>query len=275
MEDLEKNQLAGCCAIDAVVGVGEPSYFYHIAKLKCISHQLNHQHTLKILELNNDFDGASELCSLFLLPEYRQRDYGKLLSLSRLMYIANFPERFSSILFAEIRGHIESDGTAPFWEHINSKFFPLDFATADKLTGLNQKQFIAELMPRFPLYMDLLPEAARKAIGRPHTASMAAMQMLLDEGFYYRDYIDIFDGGPIVETFANTVRTVRESRLVTIKKISNVVHADDYLLSNTQSHFRVALAKAKMLDDDHIEIHQDTAKALRVNVGDKIRCKKF
>ncbi len=41
----------------------------------------------------------------------------------------------------------------------------------DYLSGIGQKVFIAELMPRFPVYVDLLPKDAQEVIGKmhPHT----------------------------------------------------------------------------------------------------------
>jgi arginine N-succinyltransferase len=68
---------------------------------------------------------------------------------------------FSPHLFAELRGAamsraIRRSGT------LGHHFFDIPFADADRLTGTGMKTFIAELMPAYPIYMSLLPEAARR-----------------------------------------------------------------------------------------------------------------
>ncbi|MGU0172536.1 arginine N-succinyltransferase [Escherichia coli] len=40
--------------------------------------------------------------------------------------------------------------------------------------------------------------------------------MLEKEGFRYRNYIDIFDGGPTLECDIDRVRAIRKSRLVEV-----------------------------------------------------------
>src|SRR3546814_8828873 len=68
----------------------------------------------------------------------------------------------------------------------------MDFDEADRFGGRYGNQFIAELGPHFPLYADLLPPAARAALGRPHAQSRPAYDMLLAEGFRDEGYIDVF-----------------------------------------------------------------------------------
>ena len=64
----------------------------------------------------------------------------------------------------------------------------MEFSTADYLTGLGEKSFIAELMPRHPLYMNLLPEEARAAIGEVHADTAPARRLLEQEGFRYEGW---------------------------------------------------------------------------------------
>src|SRR3546814_4864872 len=75
-----------------------------------------------------------------------------------------FPDR----VMAELRGHQSADGTSPVWEALGRPFYRMDFDEADRFGGRYGNQFIAELGPHFPLYADLLPPAARAALGRPH-----------------------------------------------------------------------------------------------------------
>jgi arginine N-succinyltransferase len=62
---------------------------------------------------------------------------------------------------------------------------------------------VAELMPRHPVYVNLLPER-RAAIGEVHDDTQPARVLLEQEGFRYEGYVDIFDAGPTLECFATT-----------------------------------------------------------------------
>ena len=48
--------------------------------------------------------GTAELCSLFLHPDWRRDGNGSLLSKSRFLFLAEFPEYFSPRVIAEMRG---------------------------------------------------------------------------------------------------------------------------------------------------------------------------
>ena len=92
--------------------------------------------------------------------------------------MSDFPERFSSIVFAEIRGWLDESEKSPFWEHLGRKFFNLPFARADFISAVNGSQFISDLMPRFPVYLELLPEQAVSVLGKPHDEAAPAKRLL-------------------------------------------------------------------------------------------------
>ncbi|MDQ7049279.1 MAG: arginine N-succinyltransferase [Enterobacterales bacterium] len=50
-----------------------------------------------------------------------------------------------------------------FWAWLEENFFSIDFPTADYLTGTGNKVFIAELMPKHPIYVSLLSNEAQKS----------------------------------------------------------------------------------------------------------------
>lgn len=53
-------------------------------------------------------------------------------------------------------------------------------------------------------------------IGEVHPQTAPARAVLEKEGFRYRNYVDIFDGGPTLECDIDRVRAIRKSRLVTV-----------------------------------------------------------
>lgn len=216
MEDVATGRLAGVSAIKSAVGLDEPFYNYRIGTLVHSSEELGVYSQMDTLYLSNDLTGNSELCSLFLHPDYRSGNNGKLLSKCRLLFIAQFPHVFPQKLIAEMRGWQREDGSSPFWESLGRHFFKMDFSRADDLSTLGRKSFIAELMPRYPLYVALLPEEARQVIGRVHNDTVPARRMLEQEGMYYEGYVDIFDAGPVLQSRVTELRALRDSALVAV-----------------------------------------------------------
>jgi arginine N-succinyltransferase len=213
MEDTAKGKVVGVCAIKSAVGLDEPFYNYRIGTLVHSSKELKVFSRMDTLYLSNDLTGCAELCSLFLHPDYRSGTNGKLLSKSRFMFIAQFPHLFPEKLIAEMRGFQCADGRSPFWDSLGRHFFRMDFSRADDLSSLGKKSFIAELMPRHPLYVAYLPQEAQEVIGRVHVDTAPARRLLEQEGMHYEGYVDIFDGGPVLQARVSELCALRESEL--------------------------------------------------------------
>ena len=208
--------VVGISAIEAAVGLSEPWYNYHVGTQVHASRELDVYTRAPTLFLSNDHTGNSELCSLFLDARYRRGGNGALLAKARLLFIAEFADRFAPKIIAEMRGRLDAGGRSPFWEGLGRHFFAIEFSRADYLTGIGQKAFIAELMPRHPVYTTLLPTDARAAIGEVHADTQPARAMLESEGFRYEGYVDIFDAGPTLECFRDNIHAVRASRLLPV-----------------------------------------------------------
>ena len=212
LEDTQEQRVVGVSAIEVAVGLTEPFYNFHVGKQVHASQALNVYKALDTLFLSNDLTGCSELCTLFLDPDYRKDQNGKLLSKIRFLFIAAFQQAFQNTLIAEMRGYSDEMGRSPFWDALGNHFFNMDFSTADYLSGIGQKVFIAELMPRFPVYTDLLPLAAQQVIAQLHPHTVPAARVLESEGLRYQGYVDIFDAGPTLEAEVKNLRAVKDSR---------------------------------------------------------------
>lgn len=226
LEDDVNGELAGCCAIEAQVGREVPFYNYRLGTLAHSSVQLDLHRTIDTLFLSSDHTGDAEVCSLYLRPEYRRDRNGALLSKARWLFIAEFRDRFPDKVLAEMRGRFDENGTSAFWECLGSHFFPMNFNEADRLTGLGQKSFIGELMPKFPIYTPFLSEEARACIGAVHEHTRPALEMLKKEGLRWEGYIDIFDGGPTVEAYIDDVRAVRDSASYPVEIVDEASSVD-------------------------------------------------
>lgn len=216
MEDVESGEIAGVCGLEAAVGLEQPFYTYRKDTIVHASRELNVWSRMLTLSLSNDLTGYSELCSLLLDPAWRGHGNGALLSKARFLFMAQFPERFGSQVCAELRGHFDDDGQSPFWRSLGQRFFKIDFDQADYLTSIGKKSFVAELMPKYPIYVDFLSPQAQAAIGVTHRDTLPARRLLEQEGMRSGAHVDIFDSGPVLEARVADLRAARDSRYLSV-----------------------------------------------------------
>ena len=277
LADSTNGRVVGISAIEAAVGLKEPWYNYRVGTLVHASRALGVYTAAPTLFLANDHTGHSELCSLFLDQRYRIGKNGPLLAKSRLMFMAEFAQLFAPKVIAELRGRLEPDGTSPFWEGLGRHFFAMEYSTADYLTGLGQKAFIAELMPRHPVYVNLLPPSARDAIGAVHADTAPARAMLEQEGFRYEGYVDIFDAGPTVECARENIDLVRRSAVMTCTLGEEDPVPDSltddilWLVCNRRFDAFRALVTAAPARVDRFPLLPYAAEALGVTEGESVR----
>ncbi|ELW9530943.1 arginine N-succinyltransferase [Burkholderia cenocepacia] len=273
MEESKTGDIAGVCGIETQVGLEQPFYNYRVSTVVHASQELGVWTRMSALNISHDLTGYAEVCSLFLSPRYRTGGVGGLLSRSRFMFIAQFRDRFPERICAELRGHFDEDGTSPFWRAVGSHFYQIDFNAADYLSSHGRKSFLAELMPRYPVYVDLLPQDAQDAVGLTHRDTLPARKMLEAEGLRYQNHVDIFDAGPVLECHVTDLRTVRESVVVPVA-IGVPDARDDApksLVSNTSlGDFRVGVAPGVVANGSFV-LSADDAVALDVKAGDPVR----
>lgn len=270
LEDTSKQELVGTSAIYAKVGGFEPFYSYEIRTSLHESSELGIRKVVPALHLKEEHDGPTEIGSLFLSPDYWGNGHGRLLSLSRFLFVAQFPGRFEDQIIAELRGVVDKNGKSPLWSAVGSHFFQIGFPKAETLTS-ESKKFIADLMPRHPIYIPLLPPEAQEVIGQVHRNTRPARAMLESEGFEYRNIVDIFDGGPSVHVATKDVRVVQQNRLCAVRTIGDVQNAGPRkIISNCNLSFRCCLATV-VIDGESATIDEETANCLEVNIGDSIR----
>ncbi|SFG77288.1 arginine N-succinyltransferase [Neptunomonas qingdaonensis] len=271
LEDQTNGEIVGVCGVDASVGMNTPFYSYRVDDVVHASNELQIHNRIPALHLCQDYTGSARLCTLFLDKAHRTTANLNLLSRCRMLFIAQYPERFANKLIAELQGVADSENRSPFWECLGRHFFNMDFNKANYLTGINSKGFIADLMPHYPVYVPLLSAEAQAALGQPRP-DMAEVKTLLEaEGFSYRRYVDIFDAGPTLEARTRDIHTVAQNRLTEVK-IGNTDATEqpvDVLISNLgRENFRCLITS---LDPQHPVITSEVAEALLLSSGDKVR----
>jgi arginine N-succinyltransferase len=212
LEHIETGALAGCCGVKATIGETPPFFNFRLITEAQSSAVVGRRFNMDVLIGVNDFTGCSEVGSLFVRPEHRAAGVGRALAQCRYMLMAAKPERFRDLVVSELRGVVSADGVSPFWEAVGRYFFRMDFAEADRLSAITDNQFILDLMPQHPIYVDLLPPSAREVLGKCHKDGEGARKLLEWEGFAFSKVVDIFDGGPLVSAPRDTIRTLRTSR---------------------------------------------------------------
>ncbi len=276
----EDGEIIGTSAIYAAVGLDRPFYSYKITKRSQVSPELDVRIDYRVLQPVNDYTGSAEVGTLYLSPEHRGGGRGRLLSLCRFMFIAAHQERFGQRVMAEMRGWTDEHGASPFWDAVGAKFYGLDLHAADLRSG-HDVRFIADLLPPYPIFIDLLPEEAQRVVGLANTGSEPAAAMLRGQGFRNNNYVDIFDAGLCLDCHVRDLDTVRRSEVLTLEVAADREspagrRVDDeqvwmpaMLATTGLADFRVAQADV-CIGDGSVLAHPELAADLQVESGDEL-----
>ena len=269
LENTQTGEVRGTCQLFTNVGQRWPFYSYRLNTLTQHSQELNRTVRAELLNLVTDLEGASEVGGLFLHPNERAGGLGLLIARSRYLFIARHRARFADRILAELRGIIDERGGSPFWDGVAGRFFGMSFQEADYFNAINGNQFIADLMPKHPVYVAMLDEDSRSAIGVPHPTGRAAMRMLEKEGFAYEGYVDIFDGGPTMLARTDQVRSVANARTGTVTDIGANGGTPSLVATGQLADYRCCYGEVGGEGDD-IVIDAQTARTLGVDTGDDV-----
>ncbi|MEK9727375.1 MAG: arginine N-succinyltransferase, partial [Candidatus Margulisiibacteriota bacterium] len=206
---LESNnkEIIGISGIKARTGIHRAYYSFDIKK----------DQNNTYLKLKKTYNGPSELGSLFLMPKYREKKIGKLLSLSRFLFIKRFPDYFSRYIIAELRGFLFKNNVSPVWNAIGKKFIPLTFHQAD-IKASKDERFIEANFPRNAIYLNLISKDIQHYFKQVHPYTMPAKKLLIREGFQVMNQIDIFDGGPTLKCKKDNIKTINLASETTLNK---------------------------------------------------------
>lgn len=270
LEDGDTGRIEGLCGVRAAVGVARPHFSFRVMTLAQFSSAIGTRFDHQALVLVNECAGWTEVGSLYLRPERRSGGAGSLLARSRYMLIGVEPTRFSETVMAELRGYFAPDGTCPFWEGVAVKFFQLPFDEADHMVMSTDGQFILDLAPRHPIYVELIPESAQAAIGRVHAEGEAARAMLEHEGFRNSGLIDIFDGGPTYSAPRDTITTIQRTTALPLVQ-GDPADAPELLVSTASvSDFRAVRARVRV-EDGAAMLDAAAIDSLRLKPGETVR----
>lgn len=262
-------EIAATGMVFARVGAEWPFYSYRLTRQASVSRSLGRTKAQMLLNLTNDFDGETEVGGLFVDPSRRGLALGRLMARARYLFVAMHRPWFANRIIAELRGYQDGDGRAPVWEAIGRNFYDMDFQEADRTGALHGNQFIADLGPRYPIYMSMLPTEAQAACGRPHDEGRPARDMLLAEGFRDEGYVDIFDGGPTLVADIDALRAVREAERRTVR-FEREPGIELLTGCGKGATFRATNGGVTRVDEDTVDIAPPLARRLGIAAGDEI-----
>lgn len=270
LADSASGEVVGTCQIFSKIGSVWPFYSYRIDTLTQYSHKLDRTFRAELLSLTTDLDGSTEVGGLYLVQTARSAGTGALLARGRYLFMAMHRPRFADRTIAELRGAHDEMGGSAFWDAVAGRFFGMSFREADDFNAVHGNQFIADLMPKHPLYLAVLPESARAVIGMPHQSGRPALRMLEREGFVYDRYIDIFDGGPTVICPTDKIDTIQSAVTAPVTAVEPQVDGVVSLVAHGRlNDFRAACGTVQPTDDG-VAIDTETARAIGADVGSVI-----
>jgi len=277
LENTDDQSLVGSAAIAAMAGSNGTFFSFRNDVIQQVSRDLNISHSVHALTLCADLTSYSQLLSFFVQRDYQNTPEATLLSRARLMYAACMPQRFSDHFFVSLAGYTDHGGRSPFWEALGRKFFKVDFLEAERLVeGARNRTLIVELMPHYPIYVPLLPGEAQAAMGQVHEESEVPFNILSGEGFAADDFIDIFDGGPILQASRHALNSFTQGLKLAVQERSGGVAAGSLpflVATDKEADFRAILIHAGALQPGQpVELSSEEIRALQVAPGDTVLC---
>jgi len=219
IEDTEGEMIAGSSMILAKSGTPKsPNFSYKVLKKERFSRDLGIGFIHQILRLNANTDGPTEVGGLVVDRGYRRRPekIGRMISLSRFIYIGMMPDRFENELHSEMAPPLTDEGRSEFWESLGRRFTGMPYQEADQISSQNNG-FIQSLFPEEDIYLALLDSKARLVLGRVGEETQPALHMLNKIGFKYKEEVDPFDGGPHLGCIAKECSVIANMKPFTLK----------------------------------------------------------
>ena len=205
----------GSLSVRFDVGSSLPRHWYHLGTAMHGAPEIGVMRRQRTLTLCSDLAGATELFDL-----RADGDVATLLVQATMLWLAR--EGSTAPIFVELPGSHEAGTPAPhgtpyrpeeaaFFQAIGRHFLP-EGALARQVDPTRWPPHLAGLLPRHPLYVDMLPASVQAVIGRAPGSAAAWIAALDQEGFQTGRAVTLIDGGPVYEGRLNASATARSAR---------------------------------------------------------------
>ena len=206
---------AGSLSVRFDVGSVTPRHWYHLGTAMHGAPEIGVMRRQRTLTLCSDLAGATELFDL-----RAEGDIATLLVQATMLWLAR--EGSAAPVFVELPGSRDAGAPPPhgtpyrpeesaFFQAVGRHFLP-EGALARQADATRWPPHLAGLLPRHPLYADMLPASVQAVIGRAPGAAAAWIAALDQEGFQSGRAVTVIDGGPVHEGRLNASATARSAR---------------------------------------------------------------
>lgn len=272
VEDLEGEMVAGNSLILAKNGTPtSPNFSFKVLKKERFSRELGVGFIHQILRLNTNTDGPTEVGGLVVDRAYRRRPekIGRLISLSRFIYIGMEPQRFEEDLHSEMAPPLTEEGRSEFWEALGRRFTGMPYQEADQISGQNNG-FIQSLFPEEDIYLALLDSKARLVLGRVAEETQAALHLLTRIGFKYKDEVDPFDGGPHLGCKTSECTLIKNLKKYKLKKLKSGQFNQTGLIGLLRDGSYLGSSSSFRAEGAEIVLPEKTWELLNLDEGEEI-----
>jgi arginine N-succinyltransferase len=271
LEDIEVKRVIGTCLIIAKHGTPRsPHYFFKIIEKKRQSANLGVGFIHNVLRMSEDTNGPSEIGGLMLDRSYRRRPekLGRLLSLSRFIYMGLHPERFEERVLCELSPPLTDEGRSEFWEALGRRFTGMSYLEADRLSQMH-KDFIKKLFPEEDIYVCLLDSSARIVVGEVGEETRGAKYLLEKIGFTYRQEVDPFDGGPHYDAALKDITIVKKGAIREVQDGGKKLHQDALIGYDEKGEF-FCCNTFTAVENDKLSVNLAGESYLKQFIGKKV-----
>ncbi|MFL6673615.1 MAG: arginine N-succinyltransferase [Massilia sp.] len=277
LEEQASGAVVGTAAIHASAGSNGTYFAFRNDVIQQVSRDLNISHSVHALTLCSELTAYSHLSGFYVRNRESAGLEAALLSRARLLFAVLAPHRFGDRFFVPLAGVTDGDGQSPFWNALGRKFFKMDFLDAERVIGgARNRTLIVELMPHYPVYVPLLPGDAQAAMGQIHPSGQMAFNLLTEEGFEADEYIDIFDGGPILLAHKNSLRSFCGSHLRRVETAARAGMPESlvsYAVASNERNFRaITVACPPVETGEVVYLPAEAREALGVAPGENVIC---
>ncbi len=272
VEDVENQMIVGSSMILAKNGTpNSPNFSFKILKRERFSRELGIGFIHQILRLNANIDGPTEVGGLVVDRGYRRRPekVGRLISLSRFVYIGMELDRFENELHSEMAPPLTDEGRSEFWEALGRRFTGMPYKEADQISSQNNG-FIQSLFPEEDIYLALLDSRARLVLGRVGEETQPALHLLNRIGFKYKEEVDPFDGGPHLGCETRSCTIIKNLKKVKLKKAGGGQFDHNGLLGMIRDGAYWGGTSSYRLEEDELIVPEKTWMTLNLSAGEEI-----
>jgi arginine/ornithine N-succinyltransferase beta subunit len=248
LENVETGQVRGTCQIFGMVGTECAFYSYRISTLTQTSQGARQDVPRRAADPLHRSRGLSEVGGLSSIPASAPAA-GLLLARSRYLFIRQHRARSATASWPSCAASSTKRRLALLGRD-RRQVLRNGFPGGDEFNAMHGTQFIADLMPKTPIYTAMLPRKRAPVMGVPAPSRPRRDEDAGARRLRYDCYVDIFDGGPTMS--APPTRSARPgSRSMVLDGIDDEAAGEHFMLAAGGSQIRACYGHVEIAPTAH------------------------